>query len=201
MSQHTGVYDKNTPPRKKTSRNIGFRSTKSGAGQQFLLRDCKARAHPKGVFISQTPVCRELLLCRSPVPLNCFNMCWSLALRCTIWNSTQHHSTHGKTRHTQIWAQGDCRQIDSCICLHYHVPCIMLAYAYKLQSCFETPDSTSQRHAWAAFCLIQGGTADTGVCEKNTPQDKRILRKIGFQSTKSGPISADPIRPFPTNSS
>ena len=42
---------KNTPPEKKTHGNISFKNTKSKAGEQFLLRDCKARAHPKGVFL------------------------------------------------------------------------------------------------------------------------------------------------------
>ena len=51
----TGVCEKNTPPEKKTCEKIGFQSTKAGAGQQFLLLDCRARARIEGVFV-QTPV-------------------------------------------------------------------------------------------------------------------------------------------------
>ena len=34
--------------------NISFQSTKSGAGEQFLILDCRARSFAKGVFVSQT---------------------------------------------------------------------------------------------------------------------------------------------------
>ena len=53
---HTGACEKNTPPKKKTREVISFENAKSGAGEQFLLLDCRARACAKGVFISQTPV-------------------------------------------------------------------------------------------------------------------------------------------------
>ena len=45
-----------TMPEKNTCREKSFQSTKSGAGEQFLLLDFRAAAHPKGVFFSQTPV-------------------------------------------------------------------------------------------------------------------------------------------------
>ena len=51
MTETTGVCEENTPRENNTMRNIGLRSTESGAGEQFLLRDCKARARPKGVFL------------------------------------------------------------------------------------------------------------------------------------------------------
>ena len=53
---HTGVCEK-TPPEKKTGENIGFENAASGAGKQFLLLDCRAKARVKGLFVSQTPVC------------------------------------------------------------------------------------------------------------------------------------------------
>ena len=37
----------NTPPESYTIRNVGFWSTKSGAGYKMMLKDCKARARPK----------------------------------------------------------------------------------------------------------------------------------------------------------
>ena len=53
----TGVCEKNTPPEKKTFGEIIFRSTKSGAGGQVLLQDCRAKAGIQEVFsFSQTPV-------------------------------------------------------------------------------------------------------------------------------------------------
>ena len=36
--------------------NTSFQSTKSGAGLQFLLLDCGARARRKGMFCSETTV-------------------------------------------------------------------------------------------------------------------------------------------------
>ena len=53
---NTGVREKNTPPDKKTRENTSFENNESGAGEQLLLLDCRARACAKGVFISQTPV-------------------------------------------------------------------------------------------------------------------------------------------------
>ena len=52
----TGVSEKNTPPGRKTLWKIGFQSTESGAGMQFLPLDCLAKARAKGVFFPQTPV-------------------------------------------------------------------------------------------------------------------------------------------------
>ena len=46
------VSVKNNPPEKKTPWKISFRSTKSGAREEFLLLDCRASA--KGVFFSDT---------------------------------------------------------------------------------------------------------------------------------------------------
>ena len=42
--------------RRRTLGQIGFQSTKSGPGEQFLLEDCKAKAPAKGVLVSQTPL-------------------------------------------------------------------------------------------------------------------------------------------------
>ena len=47
---------KNTPPEFVIHGHMSFQSTKSGAGLQFLLRDCRARACSKREFVSQTPV-------------------------------------------------------------------------------------------------------------------------------------------------
>ena len=44
------------PPEKMTHWNGSLRSPKSGAGEQFLLRDCRAKAFTEAVFFSQTPV-------------------------------------------------------------------------------------------------------------------------------------------------
>ena len=56
MRGDTDSCETSTPREKSTRRKIVVWSTKSWAGWQFLLKDCKARAHPKGVFVSQTPV-------------------------------------------------------------------------------------------------------------------------------------------------
>ena len=48
--------NKNTPPEKNTQWSTSFQSTESGAGKQFLLLDCRARACAKAAFCSQTPV-------------------------------------------------------------------------------------------------------------------------------------------------
>ena len=42
--------------------NISFQSTKSGAGEQFLLLDFMAKAHNKGVFLSTDTERRSNLL-------------------------------------------------------------------------------------------------------------------------------------------
>ena len=55
--RHTDVGKNNTPLGKKTLEKIGLKSTRSGAGEQFLPQDSLARAHKRGVFFSQTPVC------------------------------------------------------------------------------------------------------------------------------------------------
>ena len=52
----------NTSRENNSHWNIGFQSTKSGAGEQFLLLDCRARACAKGVLFSQTPVAVTLAL-------------------------------------------------------------------------------------------------------------------------------------------
>ena len=38
------------PPEKKTHGEISFKKTKSGAGEQFLLLACSAKARTQGVF-------------------------------------------------------------------------------------------------------------------------------------------------------
>ena len=50
----TGVCGKNTPPEKKTLRKVSLTSTKSGAGEHFLLKDCKAKAATIPFFVSDT---------------------------------------------------------------------------------------------------------------------------------------------------
>ena len=45
------VRDKNTPPEKKMRGKSSFQSTNSGAGLQFLLLDCRAKACTKGLRI------------------------------------------------------------------------------------------------------------------------------------------------------
>ena len=51
----TRSVNEKTPLDKKTGENISFQKTKSGAGLQFLLLDCRARACTKETFL-QTPV-------------------------------------------------------------------------------------------------------------------------------------------------
>ena len=45
-----GVCENNTPPERKILGNISLKDTKSGAGEEFMLQDCRARACSKGVF-------------------------------------------------------------------------------------------------------------------------------------------------------
>ena len=52
----TGVCLKDTPPERRTRRFISFQNTKSGAGEQYLLLCCRAKAHLKGLHFSQAPV-------------------------------------------------------------------------------------------------------------------------------------------------
>ena len=42
---HTGVCEKSTPPEQKALGTIGMKITQSGAGEQFLPQDCKAKAY------------------------------------------------------------------------------------------------------------------------------------------------------------
>ena len=42
---------KNTPPEKRTLGKMSLKNTTSGAGEQFLLLACKAKARVKGVFV------------------------------------------------------------------------------------------------------------------------------------------------------
>ena len=42
--------EKNTPPKDRTRWKISFDSTKSGAGEQFLLLDCRGQAPVQVVF-------------------------------------------------------------------------------------------------------------------------------------------------------
>ena len=49
------VSVKNKPPEENTLVTVSLKNTKSRAGEEFLLLDCKAKAGRKGVF-SQTPV-------------------------------------------------------------------------------------------------------------------------------------------------
>ena len=52
-----GCLWKNNPPEKKTLWEICLQRTKSEAGEQLLLLDCRAKAHRKGaLFFSQTSV-------------------------------------------------------------------------------------------------------------------------------------------------
>ena len=57
IAQHgcdTGVCEKNTPPEKEYG-NTSFKNTTSGAGEQFLLLDFKAKACTKGcLFVTDT---------------------------------------------------------------------------------------------------------------------------------------------------
>ena len=46
----TGVYETNIPPKQSAHWSFGSHGTKSGAGEQSLPLDCRARARPKGVF-------------------------------------------------------------------------------------------------------------------------------------------------------
>ena len=62
FARNTGVCGKSTPPEKTTLGKMSFQSTKSGAGEQFLLQDCRAKAHVKGVCCLYTPVVLLLLL-------------------------------------------------------------------------------------------------------------------------------------------
>ena len=45
----TGVREKNPPPEKNTPWKISFPSTKCGAGEQLLPKDCLAKAPTKGL--------------------------------------------------------------------------------------------------------------------------------------------------------
>ena len=60
-SHHTGVCEKNTPPEKKTLGTISLQSTKSGAGEGFLLLGRMANARAKGVFFHRHRYLPQLL--------------------------------------------------------------------------------------------------------------------------------------------
>ena len=45
-----------TPPENNTRWNISFQSAKSGAGEQFLLLDCRARACQKECLSNPSPI-------------------------------------------------------------------------------------------------------------------------------------------------
>ena len=47
-SRNVPVSVKKTPPERKILRKTGFQSTKSGAGERLLPRDCRAKAGTKG---------------------------------------------------------------------------------------------------------------------------------------------------------
>ena len=49
-ARDSGVCGKNTPPDEETGWTVSSEITKSRAGFQFLLLDCKAKAHVKEVF-------------------------------------------------------------------------------------------------------------------------------------------------------
>ena len=51
-----GVCEQDAPPEKKTYGKTTSQSTKSGAGEQFLLQPYEAEAPVNGVSFSQTPV-------------------------------------------------------------------------------------------------------------------------------------------------
>ena len=65
----TGVCEKNTPPEKKTCGKITFRSIQSGAGEQFLPQDCRARTRRKGVSFHRCryEVLKQMLETPGPV--------------------------------------------------------------------------------------------------------------------------------------
>ena len=58
MGYDTGVCGQINPWEKNTHGNMSCQSTKSGAGLQFLLWDCRARACAKGVFFTDTGTTR-----------------------------------------------------------------------------------------------------------------------------------------------
>ena len=62
IKYHTGVCEKNTAPEKKACGKISFQSNKSGAGQQLLLQDCRAKARTKGVLFRTPVVLRRVML-------------------------------------------------------------------------------------------------------------------------------------------
>ena len=47
----TRVSEKHTPPEKRTLGTISMTNTESGAGERFLVEDCRAKALTKGVFL------------------------------------------------------------------------------------------------------------------------------------------------------
>ena len=65
LPQTHRCLQKSTPPEKSTRRNICFQSAKSGAGEQFLLLDCRARTSAQGVFLFTDTVSNATVLRRS----------------------------------------------------------------------------------------------------------------------------------------
>ena len=59
MCSATAVCEKNTPLKKNTCEKMSFQIAKSGAGEQFLSLDCRARAPTKGVFYVYIYIYRE----------------------------------------------------------------------------------------------------------------------------------------------
>ena len=64
----TGVWGESTPRQNNAQWKIGFQSTESGAGEQFLMPDSRARARVKGVFFVHR---RRYLRRRSQGPRRC----------------------------------------------------------------------------------------------------------------------------------
>ena len=58
FSDHKGVCEQTTPPKKKALGEISMTNIKSGAGEEFLLLLCEAEARARGICFSQTPVSR-----------------------------------------------------------------------------------------------------------------------------------------------
>ena len=57
MTPQLPVSEKNIPPENNTLWNVGFQSTKSGAGGRFLLQGSREKADTqKGMFFSQTTI-------------------------------------------------------------------------------------------------------------------------------------------------
>ena len=51
---HTDVCTKSTPPEKKTGGKSIIENTRSGAGEQSLLQERRAKAHKRNVWFADT---------------------------------------------------------------------------------------------------------------------------------------------------